>query len=280
MPSVVFMGRKPGAVVALEHLLESGWHIPCVVTPAGKTTWLPTPTLRDVAKSAGLDVFDWRQFRTALEGGELDEVVKGVEWVFSYLFPYLVPAAILELPSKGALNFHPAPLPDYGGLGGYNFAILEEQEEYGVTCHFMDEHFDTGDVVEVLRFSMDASCATALSLEAISQEYLIDLFRDIVDRIECDVELPRLPLKGATRYIDREEFERQKVLTSAQTGDALERHVRAFWYPPYDGAIIEIEGRRYSLATTDLLQDMGPQIHAGDLERLRQHAARGKKQRS
>ena len=273
MPSVIFMGRKPGAVVALEHILELGWDIPCVVTPAGTTKWLPDPTLRDVARASGLNVLDWRQFRSALESGELDSAVRNVEWVFSYLFPYLIPAPVLELPSEGALNFHPAPLPDYGGLGGYNFAIMEEREDYGVTCHFMDEHFDTGDVIEVVRFPIDASRATALSLEAVSQRYLIDLFQDIADRIERGIELPRLPLEGATRYIDREEFEQQKMVAPGEAGDALERRVRAFWYPPYDGAIIEVEGDRYSLATADVLQDIGAQVHADDLQRLREYAA-------
>ncbi len=52
----------------------------------------------------------------------------------------------------GCLNFHPAPLPDFRGLGGYNVAILEGLPEWGVSSHFVDEHFDTGDLVDVERF--------------------------------------------------------------------------------------------------------------------------------
>ena len=38
----------------------------------------------------------------------------------------------------GCLNFHPAPLPDLRGVGGYNVAILEGMREWGVSCHFVD----------------------------------------------------------------------------------------------------------------------------------------------
>ncbi|MEA3399788.1 MAG: hypothetical protein U9R79_00950, partial [Armatimonadota bacterium] len=123
MPSVVFMGRKPGAVVAFEHLLAQGWKLPYVVTPAEEAEWLPRPTLRDVAQDAGVPVLEWKPFCRLVEQNQLKEKgAESVEWVFSYLFPYLIPPSILELPKNGALNFHPAPLPDYGGLGGYNFA--------------------------------------------------------------------------------------------------------------------------------------------------------------
>ena len=56
---------------------------------------------------------------------------------------------------SACLNFHPAPLPDIRGLGGYNVAILEDFAEWGVSAHFVDEEFDTGDLVRVDRFPID-----------------------------------------------------------------------------------------------------------------------------
>ncbi|NLE56947.1 MAG: hypothetical protein GX616_01190 [Planctomycetes bacterium] len=275
MPSVVFMGRKPGAVVAFEHLLAREWDVKYVITPADEADWLPRPSLGDVADAAGIEVMEWRPFLGMVKDGELSAVHGGgVDWVFSYLFPHLITRPVLNLPENGVLNFHPAPLPGYGGLGGYNFAILEGQHEYGVTCHFVDEHFDTGDIVEVRRFAMDPDRVTALSLEHISQKHLIDLFRDIVAQIENAGELPRTSQCNATRYINRAEFEGQKKVPPGETGDDLERRVRAFWYPPYDGALIELGGNQYTLAASNLLQAIGPSVHADDLIYLRSHVDR------
>jgi methionyl-tRNA formyltransferase len=39
-------------------------------------------------------------------------------------------------------------------------------------------------------------------------------------------------------------------------GDDLERKLRAFWYPPYRGAVIEVEGRRLTLVDDALLAEL------------------------
>ena len=51
------------------------------------------------------------------------------------------------------------------GLGGFNVAILEDFAEWGVSAHFVDEEFDTGDLVRVDRFPIDRERETALSLD-------------------------------------------------------------------------------------------------------------------
>ena len=50
------------------------------------------------------------------------------------------------------LNIHPALLPDYGGEGMYGMnvhrAVVEnEEEETGITIHYVTEEYDEGEVV-------------------------------------------------------------------------------------------------------------------------------------
>lgn len=70
------------------------------------------------------------------------------DWIFSWLCPWKIPKKILKLSKKRAINFHPAP-PKYPGIGGYNYAIWNEDKEYGVTCHYMDEELDHGKIIRV-----------------------------------------------------------------------------------------------------------------------------------
>jgi methionyl-tRNA formyltransferase len=152
----------------------------------------------------------------------------------------------------GCLNFHPAPLPDFRGLGGYNVAILEGLGEWGVSCHFVDERFDTGDLVEVERFPIDADAETAFSLDLQSQARLVRLFERVMQRALAGEELPRKP-QGQGRYVTREEFESLRVV---RPGDDVERKLRAFWYPPHPGAVVEVDGRRLTLVDERLLAEV------------------------
>ena len=93
--------------------------------------------------------------------------------VISFLFWRLIREPLISLGRIGCLNFHPAPLPDFRGLGGYNVAILEGLREWGVSCHFVDEGFDTGDLVEVERFADRPRHRDGLLARPRSQERLL-----------------------------------------------------------------------------------------------------------
>ena len=174
-----------------------------------------------------------------------------VDVVISFLFWRRIREPLLSLGRAGCLNFHPAPLPDVRGVGGYNVAVLEGMKEWGVSCHFMDAEFDTGDLVEIERFPIDADAETAFSLDLRSQERLYELFKRVMRRALAGEELPREP-QGSGRYVDREQFE---SLRRVRPGDDLGRKLRAFWYPPYPGAVIEVDGREVTLVDERLLAE-------------------------
>jgi methionyl-tRNA formyltransferase len=56
-----------------------------------------------------------------------------------------------------AINFHPSPLPEGRGPYPQIRAIQEQRREWAVSCHKLDEAFDTGDVLVQQRFPMQAA---------------------------------------------------------------------------------------------------------------------------
>ncbi|MGH2803338.1 MAG: formyl transferase, partial [Thermoleophilaceae bacterium] len=106
--------------------------------------------------------------------------------------------------------------------------------------------------VEVERFPIDPARETAFSLDLASQERLLGLFERVMERLLAGEELPRVP-QGDGRYVTREELER---LRTVRPGDDLERKLRAFWYPPYPGAVLEVDGRRLTLVDDRLLGEV------------------------
>jgi methionyl-tRNA formyltransferase len=242
------MGKcKRSAARALASLIDEGVKVAAVVASE------PDPWTRDeqrvdlVAQRHGLPLVEEEQLYSAPP--------PGVDLVISFLFWSLIHEPLLSLGRIGCLNFHPAPLPDFRGLGGYNLAILDGLDEWGVSCHFVDESFDTGDLVEVDRFPIDPRSETAFSLDLRSQEQLLALFRRVIAKALAGEDLPRTPQAGLgpSRYVDRVEFESLRVV---RAGDDVERKLRAFWYPPYPGAVLEVDGRRLTLVDEALLAEV------------------------
>lgn len=59
---------------------------------------------------------------------------------------------------------------------------------------------------------------------------------------------------GAGLYVSRPEFESMKRLDFER--DDIPRKIRAFWFPPYDGAYVEIGGARYTLVDRSILDGL------------------------
>lgn len=232
---------KRSAARALEWLVEQGWELPAVVASEPDRWTRPEQRVDLVAERHGLPLVS--------EEGLYASPPEDVDLVVSFLFWKLIREPLISLGRVGCLNFHPAPLPDFRGIGGLNVAILEGRSEWGVSCHLVDERFDTGELVEVERFAFDTGTATAFSLDLESQERLLGLFRRVCSAVLEGRELPRAP-QGEGRYVTREEFEE---LRHVRPGDDLERKLRAFWYPPHPGALIEVEGRLLTLVDEGLL---------------------------
>lgn len=239
------MGKnKRSAARALDWLVSEGAQVAAVVAPP------PDRFTRDAQR---LDLVAGRHGLPLMSEAELYASPPGdVDVVISFLFWNLIREPLLSLGRIGCLNFHPAPLPDYRGLGGYNLAILEALDRWGVSCHFVDESFDSGDLVEVERFPIDPERETAFSLDLASQERLAGLFERVMSRLLRDEELPRDP-QGEGRYVDRAEFDALRVV---RPGDDLRRKLRAFWYPPHPGAELEVDGRRLTLVDESLLAEV------------------------
>ena len=239
------MGKSKRSVVrALDLLVERGVEVIAVVA-AEPDQWAREPQRLDLAaRRHGLPLLPEAELYASAPAG--------AELVISFLYPRLIREPLISLGRVGCLNFHPAPLPDFRGLGGYNVAILEGLREWGVSCHFVDEHFDTGDLVEVERFDIDPDAHTALSLDLESGERLVGLLGRVMDRALAGEELPREP-QGEGRYVSGEEFERLRVV---RPGDDLDRKLRAFWYPPHPGAVLEVQGRRLTLVDDALLAEV------------------------
>jgi methionyl-tRNA formyltransferase len=253
----VYMGKhKRSAVGGLAHLVACGWDVAAVVAPPPDDRAAKAQRLDLAAERVGLPLATDDDLYAAIADPAAATVdLTAVDAVFSFLFWKRIRPPLIELGRAGCLNFHPAPLPDMRGLGGYNVAILEDWPEWGVSAHFVDAELDTGDIVRVDRFPIDRERETALSLDFRSQRKLLDLFRWTADELAAGRDLPRAP-QGDGRYVTRAEFEALRAVRLDDPPEVTARRIRAYWYPPHDGATLELDGQTVTLLDRALLGEV------------------------
>lgn len=260
-PTAILLGSKPGSVVALQSMLKRGWSVRAVVA-TGQHDFVRGPGLKEVAENLGIMV---------CKQSELGELK--ADFVISYMCRDRVRPNTLRMARRAAVNFHPGPLPEFGGWAFYNVAILESASEYGCTCHHMDDGFDTGPILKVRRFPIDAVRETAISLERRTQRAMIELFQDFLDLAESGQALPsEAQALSRLRYMTRPEFEALKRIPDDASAEDIQRIARAFFYPPYPCAYIERDGQRINVLPDLALDDLGRLLHSDDLTQLWDHA--------
>ncbi|HSH21600.1 MAG TPA: methionyl-tRNA formyltransferase [Candidatus Caenarcaniphilales bacterium] len=152
----------------------------------------------------------------------------------------IVPAEILALPPRGALNLHPSLLPRHRGAAPVQAAIAAGDEQTGVSLMLMDVGLDTGPIVAQREVQLSGH-ETAPELEARLAEAGAQLLDEMLEPwLLGRVEPVPQRVEGATltRPLRREDGR----LDPSQRAEVLERHVRA--YQPWPGSFLETDGDR------------------------------------
>ena len=145
--------------------------------------------------------------------------------IISYLSRWVVPKYLLERAKLAAINFHPAS-PDYPGIGCNNFALYDEAEEYGATCHHMAPKVDTGGIVKVSRFPVFPK-DTVVSILARTYTYQLALFYDVLGGIFKGEPLPESSETWTRKPYSRKEFDELMTITPDMSKEELKRRIRA-----------------------------------------------------
>ncbi|MFA6533391.1 MAG: formyltransferase family protein [Patescibacteria group bacterium] len=178
-----------------------------------------------------------------------------VDVIISYLYPKKIKKSFLSLSKIGCVNFHPAPLPNFRGVCGYSFGIFKDVKEWGVSAHFIDKDFDTGDIIKVKKFSINPDTETAFSLEKKAQLHLYELFKETINIILEKGVLPRIKQKKGY-YYSMKEFEKLRKIKNTDSLETIDKKIRACWFPPYPGASISIKGKEFTLINDKILKEI------------------------
>lgn len=148
---VVFMGTPDIAATCLKKILQDGFEVAAVYTqpdrPKGRGMKLVCSPVKEVALEAGIPVYQPESFRDDDAVQTLRNLQPDVVAVVAY--GRILPQKVLDIPKLGCVNIHASILPQYRGSAPYQWAVLDGQEETGVTAMYLCREMDAGDIIDV-----------------------------------------------------------------------------------------------------------------------------------
>ncbi len=77
------------------------------------------------------------------------EMIKtyNLDLIVSMSFNQIFKRTIINVPRLKTINCHAGKLPFYRGRNILNWALINDEKEFGITVHYVDEGIDTGDII-------------------------------------------------------------------------------------------------------------------------------------
>ena len=146
MTTAIVCAYSEVGVRCLRVLLQQGIEIAWVLThedDPNEQRWFGS--VAELARQHGLKV------ATPVNPGDSEWLPKlsspRPDFLFSFYYRYMLGAALLALPHRGALNMHGSLLPKYRGRAPVNWALVHGETTTGATLHYMLSKPDAGPVV-------------------------------------------------------------------------------------------------------------------------------------
>ena len=147
---VIYVGTPDFAVPPLTAMHQAGHEIVYVVTQpdavSGRGKKVHFSPVKAKALELGIPVLQPEKIRKNQEFLETIRQAKP-DVIVVAAYGKILPKTVLELPPLGCINIHGSLLPRFRGAAPIQAAIIEGDEETGITIMKMAEGLDTGDML-------------------------------------------------------------------------------------------------------------------------------------
>ncbi len=215
----VLIGAESLLIGCGDMLLDRGHEIRAVVSRDA--------AIGDWARAKGLELLESvPQLADRFQPG-------GFDWLLSIANLSVIPAPVLALPARGAVNFHDGPLPRHAGLNAPAWALMAGEARFGVTWHMIEGGIDEGDILAQRMFDI-APDDTAFSLNSRCYAAGLESFADVVEALETGAPA-RTPQDLALRSYHARDDRPPAAgrLNFGRTAQALAAEIRALDFGDY-----------------------------------------------
>ena len=255
---IVFMGTPEFAVESLQRLVEGGYNVVAVVTqpdkPVGRHgSVLRASAVKEYALSVGLPVLQPVKMKDPEFVEQLASYKAHLQVVVAFR---MLPEVVWAMPEYGTFNVHAALLPQYRGAAPINWAIINGEQETGVTTFFLDHDIDTGRIIMQKRFAIPEEADAEYVYDGL-MHLGADICQETVDAvIATDGQVPSQPqMETETLHAAPKIFKETCEIDWTMTAKRVHDFVRGL--SPYPGTwtnLIDAAGRTAVLKIFKTLQ--------------------------
>lgn len=142
------MGTPEFAVPSLEILAKNKFNVVAVITapdkPQGRGQKLTSSPVKEAALRLKIPVLQ----PTSLKAPEFLEELRSYQANLQVVVAFrMLPEVVWAMPKFGTFNLHASLLPQYRGAAPINWAIINGEQETGVTTFFLKHEIDTGSII-------------------------------------------------------------------------------------------------------------------------------------
>jgi methionyl-tRNA formyltransferase len=248
------MGSPDFALPSLRALANAYDVLGVVTQPdraSGRGRSLRSPSVKLLARELDIPIIQPEKLRTP----EVIEQLRAwkPDLIVVAAFGQILRKDVLDLPPYGCINVHASLLPRWRGAAPINAAILDGDEETGVTIMKMDAGLDTGPMLaqRAIRLTRDDTAGSVTgALSHLGADLLIETLPDyLAGKIRS---VPQ-PEEGVTYapMLKKEEGRLDFTLPAEE----LERRVRAF--NPWPGAFMYFDEVLLKVHRAHVVQEAG-----------------------
>ncbi|RKD24143.1 methionyl-tRNA formyltransferase [Ammoniphilus oxalaticus] len=241
MMNVIFMGTPDFAVPCLEKIVAENYNVIAVVTqpdrPKGRRRELTPPPVKEAALQHGLRVFQPEQLQ---DEAAVDHICSlQPDLIITAAYGQILPKRLIDLPTYGCINVHASLLPRYRGGAPIHQAIIDGNDETGVTIMYMVEKLDAGDILTQVKVSIEADDTVGLLHDKLARAGSQLLLETIPLLIEGMIE-PRPQEESEVTYAWNIQREDEKI---DWTRSAQEIYDQIRGLNPWPVAYAKLEGK-------------------------------------
>lgn len=242
---IIFAGTPEFAAVHLKALLDAGIKPVAVYTqpdrPAGRGHKLTPSPVKALALEAGIEVFTPENFKDEEEIKKFEDLKADLCIVVAY--GIILPQRVIDAPKCGCINVHGSILPKYRGAAPIQRALLDGEEETGVSIMKLTLKLDAGDVYSVATLKIEKNDTSAT------------LFAKLADlgAMTLLIALPKI-FDGSLKAVPQDEdavtyamktSKEESHINFNQSAEVVDRTIRGL--NPWPVATTELNGIKYKV---------------------------------
>lgn len=251
------MGTAEFAVPTLKKIHESGRHQVLAVVTApdklggrGRKQVISSP-VKQYALEENITILQPEKLKDETFVSELEEIKADLFVVVAFR---MLPEIVWSMPRKGTINLHGSLLPKYRGAAPINWAIIQGEEETGVTTFLIDKEIDTGRIL----FQAKEAILPEDNVESLYvrlQELGAELMMTTLDAIEADNYTPLPQSEEAATHAPKIFKETCQIDIE---GSCIDIHNFIRGLSPYPGAWMIWNDSELKIFKTELSPDIQP----------------------